>query len=60
MLNKPCERYESDPILDTSMRSLKKTRDEGRFTLDALEVSINIRTVLNDLDGMLIGVRQGF
>ena len=57
---KACERYESDPILDTSLRNLKKTRDAGRFLLDASVVSIDIRTVLNYLDGIAIGVRQGF
>jgi hypothetical protein len=57
---KACERYESDPILDTSLRNIKKMRDAGELASMATAISIDIRTVLNYLDGIAIGVRQGF
>lgn len=58
---KACERYESDPILDACLRTIREVRKaDGGLPAGAQSVSVDIITILNYLDGLAIGVRQGF
>jgi hypothetical protein len=54
-----CERYTTDPILDGSLKSLRKLHNEGTFDAECKKHTTEIITVLNYLDGIAIGIYQG-
>ena len=57
---KMCERYDTDPLLDTALREIKKVRDANSLKTHAFNVRLDITTILNYLDGIAIGTLEGF
>lgn len=57
---KACERYESDPVLDRALCALRDARISGALAKAPKNYSLEATTVLNYLDGIAIGVKQGF
>jgi hypothetical protein len=55
-----CERYETDPVLDRVLRRLKRARDSGTLASDPRLFSLDAITVMNYLEGLAIGIKQGF
>ena len=52
-----CNMYDTDPILDMALRSLRVAMRKGRLNRG---VQVDAVTVLNYLDGTAVGVFQGF
>lgn len=57
---KACERYDSDPVLDRALCALRDARNAGQLKENAKALSLEATTILNYLDGIVIGVKQGF
>lgn len=55
-----CERYETDAILDTALRRIRAASLLPWHRRKIWEVRTDITTVLNYLDGIAVGVQQGF
>jgi hypothetical protein len=53
-----CERYDTDPLLDASLRRLAKAKKDGRLQLHSSDYAADVITVLNILDAIAIGIRQ--
>ena len=54
-----CERYDTDPILDFALRSLRAARLSKALDKRPEKYKTDITTVLNYLDGIAISVLQG-
>src|SRR5438045_17812 len=54
-----CDRYDFDPILDRSLRNLKRAKANGSFQANPKDFRLDVSTVLNYLDGVAIGIEQG-
>lgn len=54
-----CEKYDLDPILDRALRNLKIARDSGEFAKNPLPFTLDVCTVLNYLEGIATGIKQG-
>lgn len=54
------ERYETDAILDAALRRIRETQLKPRRLRNRTQLRIDIVTILNYLDGIAIGVKQGF
>ena len=57
---KACERYDTDPVLTRALETLRDVRNAGVLKSDPRRYSLEMTTVLNYLEGILIGVEQGF
>jgi hypothetical protein len=57
---KACERYESDQVLTQCLMALREARLANRLTAEPRRYSLEMSTILNYLEGIAIGVEQGF
>jgi hypothetical protein len=54
-----CQRYTFDPILDTCLRTLRDTKNLGKFDNNEKALRLEIITVINYLEGLAVGIFQG-
>lgn len=52
-----CDRYDTDPILDIALRRISGSKLSGRWP--ERELRLDVKTVLNYLDALAIGIEQG-
>ena len=57
---KACERYESDQVLTQCLMALREARLDSKLTAEPRRYSLEMSTILNYLEGIAIGVEQGF
>jgi hypothetical protein len=55
-----CERYESDPVIHKILICLRDARDDKSLTENPRKFRAEISLLLNYLDGLAIGLFQGF
>src|SRR5215468_7385489 len=53
-----CEKYDLDPTLDASCRSLAVARDSGKLLADPPAYRVDVYNVLNHLESIAIGVKH--
>ena len=52
------DRYDIDPVLDFRLRRIAQARANGALDLRPLDYRADIRTVLNYLDSLAVGIQQ--
>ena len=57
---KACERYESDQVITQCLIALRAARRDNKLTAEPIQYSLEMSTILNYLEGIAIGVEQGF
>jgi hypothetical protein len=57
---KACEKYDSDPVLDVAIKTLRNARNSGALISQPQHYTLEATSILNYLEGIAIGVRQGF
>lgn len=55
-----CEKYDTDPVLDIYCRELKESVDKNQLEKDPGSCRVQMFGVLNYLDGIAIGIEDGF
>jgi len=53
-----CDRYDTDPVLDNTLKTLARARKSGQLAADPAAYKTQIATVLNYLDAIAIGIDQ--
>ena len=54
-----CNRYESDPIIERSVRTLRLAQTNGDFKKDPKSFEHDVVIILNYFDSIAIGIQQG-
>ncbi len=57
---KACEKYDTDPILTESLKILRDARNSGDLRVNPEKYTLEMITILNYLDGIMIGIEQRF
>jgi hypothetical protein len=55
-----CSLYDTDPVIDRALARLRDARLDGGLQKNATLITLEMATVLNYLEGIAIGVEQGF
>ena len=54
-----CERYDSGPVLDRCLRRIRRGKDSGELEANPKRFRTDIGAIVNYLDFIAIGIRQG-
>ena len=57
---KACEKYDTDLVLTNALIKLRDARNVGLLLKNPRDYSLEMTTILNYLEGMIIGIEQGF
>jgi hypothetical protein len=57
---KACEKYDTDPVLTESLKILRDARNSGDLLKFPKNYSLEMITILNFLEGIIIGIEQRF
>jgi len=55
-----CEKYDSDPVLADALKTLRLARNSGDLRTNVKNYTLEMITVLNFLEGIVIGIEQEF
>lgn len=57
---KACEKYDTDPVLMAALQILRDARNSGELTSKPKTYSLEMITILNYFEGIVIGIEQRF